>query len=92
MDAASSKKLKKYMYNYLAIIMTVSSVFAIRSKDPENLKKKKELWMYLKEKDPKTYRKMRRGFFGIGMNLPGRVGRGVASIGYDIAHKIFGFN
>lgn len=45
-----SKKLRQYMLNYLAIMMTVSSILCIRSKDKENLEKKKELWQYLKKK------------------------------------------
>lgn len=45
-----SKKLRKYMLNYLAIMMTVSSILCIRSKKKENLEKKKELWQYLKQK------------------------------------------
>lgn len=38
------------MLNYLAIMMTVSSILCIRSKKAENLEKKKELWIYLKQK------------------------------------------
>lgn len=37
----TSKKLRKYMINYLAIMMTVSSILCIRSKKQENLIKKK---------------------------------------------------
>ena len=54
-----SKKLRKYMINYLAIMMTVSSILCIRSKVNENLKKKKELWVYLKKKDYRTYVKIK---------------------------------
>ena len=39
------------MTNYLAIMMTVSSIICIRSKSQENLDKKKELWEYLKKKE-----------------------------------------
>ena len=53
-----SKKLKNYMINYLAIMMTVSSILAIRSKKEENMEKKKELWQYLKKKDFKVYIKL----------------------------------
>ena len=35
------KKLRNYMLNYLAIMMTVSSILCIRSKKAENLEKKK---------------------------------------------------
>ena len=38
----ASKKLRNYMVNYLAIMMTVSSILLIRSKEPENLEKKRE--------------------------------------------------
>mgnify|MGYP006889867026 CR=1 FL=1 len=70
-----SKKLRKYMINYLAIMMTVSSILCIRSKVNENLIKKKELWEYLKKKDYKTYMKIRYGILGQTMNLPGKSGR-----------------
>ena len=59
-----NKRLRAYMTNYVAIMMTVSSIIAIRSKRPENLEKKKELWEYLKQKDPKVYRKIRYGILG----------------------------
>ena len=35
------KKLRNYMLNYLAIMMTVSSILCIRSKKAEDLEKKK---------------------------------------------------
>ena len=35
-----NKKLRNYMTNYLAIMMTVSSIICIRSKSQENLDKK----------------------------------------------------
>lgn len=46
----SSKKLRHYMVNYLAIMMTVSSILMIRSKKQENLEKKKELWGILRKR------------------------------------------
>lgn len=87
-----SKKLRKYMINYLAIMMTVSSILCIRSKKQENLVKKKELWAYLKKKDYKTYVKIRYGILGQTMNLPGRSGRKVSSLAYSVARRLIGFN
>lgn len=87
-----SKKLRKYMINYLAIMMTVSSILCIRSKKKENLEKKAELWKYLKQKDYKTYFKIRHGILGQTMNLPGRSGRKVSSMAYSVARRIIGFN
>src|SRR5699024_4376806 len=68
MKMISNKKLRSYMIKYLAIMMTVSSIICIRSKKEENLKKKKELWTYLKRKDYKTYFKIRYGILGQTMN------------------------
>ena len=87
-----SKKLRKYMINYLAIMMTVSSILCIRSRKPENLDKKKELWSYLKKKDYGTYLKIRYGILGQTMNLPGKPGRKVSSLAYSVARCLIGFN
>lgn len=92
MRKISNKKLRIYMTNYLAIMMTVSSIIAIRSKNPENMEKKAELWQYLKKKDRALYRKIRYGILGQSMNLPGKPGRKVSSLAYTIANRIFGFN
>ena len=46
----SSKKLKNYMIQYLEIMMTVSSILAIKSDSEENMKKKKELWHFTRLK------------------------------------------
>ncbi|MCI8708684.1 MAG: glycosyltransferase family 2 protein [Dorea sp.] len=88
----SSKKLRHYMVNYLAIMMTVSSILMIRSKKQENLEKKKELWGYLKKKDLKTYLRIRYGILGQTMNIPGRSGRKISSLAYSVARRLIGFN
>lgn len=88
----SNRKLRKYMISYLEIMMTVSSILAIRSRTEENLQKKKELWLYLKEKDARLYRKIRRSVLGNTMNLPGEGGRKLSVAAYKIAQKIVGFN
>lgn len=85
-------QLYKYMYNYLEIITTITSVLAIISDDSEKIAIKDELWDYLSEKDHDLYLKLRRGVFGTVVHLPGRVGKKVVSAGYGIARNIFGFN
>lgn len=92
LNKIQNKKLRDYMTNYLAIMMTVSSIIAIRSKNAENMEKKKELWKYLHDKDSKLYRKIRYGILGQTMNLPGRPGRKISSLAYTVANRIFGFN
>lgn len=91
MREITNKKLKKYMINYLAIMMTVSSILCIRSKEKENLDKKKDLWLYLRKKDARTYVKIRYGILGQTMNLPGRSGRKISSLAYMVARRLIGF-
>ena len=87
-----SRKLRHYMVNYLAIMMTVSSILLIRSKKTENLEKKRNLWRYLKKRDIKTYLRIRYGILGQTMNIPGRSGRRISSLAYSVARRLIGFN
>lgn len=92
MGKIMNKKLRNYMINYLAIMMTVSSILAIRSRKKENLEKKRELWQYLKKKDLKVFIKIRWGILGQTMNIPGKSGRKISSLAYTVARRIIGFN
>lgn len=87
-----SKKLQNYMIKYLSMMMTVSSVFLIKDGSEESLAKKEELWNFLKLYDKRLYKKIRSHILGRSMNLPGKFGRRVVEVGYDIARKIYGFN
>ena len=92
MSKIKNKRLRAYMINYIDVMIAISSIIAIRSKDPVNLEKKKEIWQYLKNVDEKLYKKIRYGILGQTMNLPGKVGRSISSFLYKIAQQIFGFN
>ncbi len=87
-----NKKLREYMISYIEIMMAVSSILAIRSKMEENFAKKKELWQYLKAKDVRLYKKIRRSIMGNTLNLPGNGGRKISVAAYKIAQMIVGFN
>lgn len=86
------KKLRHYMIQYLEIMMTISSMLAIQSEDKENLKKKKELWLYLRRQNLRLYLRLRWGFLGQGVNLPGKGGRKIFHVCYKITQKFYGFN
>lgn len=88
----SDRKLRRYMIRYLEIMMTVSSILAIRSGTKEDLGKKRELWQYLKQSNFPLYLRLRWGFLGQGVNLPGKSGRKVSIACYKITHKFYGFN
>lgn len=91
-DITDNKNCLNYMIKYLRIMMEISSIMLIISKDDELLKKKEELWRYVKNKDIKLYRKLRYSILGQTVNLPGRPGRAVSACGYRVMNKIIGFN
>lgn len=85
-------KLRYYMVRYLEIMMVISSILAIRSGTDEDMAKKKELWQYARKGNLLLFLRLRFGFLGQGMNLPGKGGRQVSIAGYKISRKFFGFN
>ncbi|MBQ6734164.1 MAG: glycosyltransferase family 2 protein [Lachnospiraceae bacterium] len=89
---ASEKKRFRYMFNYLEIIMAVSSVMLWKSGTEENLGKKKDLWTYLRKKNHRLFLKMRTGIVGIAFHLPGSAGRRVTLFLYRVMQRIFHFN
>ena len=87
-----SKKLEKYMLQYLSMMYCIASIMLIRAKDEEKLKEKDELWQWLKDTDEELYKKIRRSPLCFANGIPGKFGRCVYSLGYKIAQKVFGFN
>ena len=85
-------RLKKYMANYLAMMMTICTVFLIKSGKPENIEKKREIWRYLKKVNPKMNRMIKHTLLGAIMGLPGKGGRKIIIWGYEAARKIYKFN
>lgn len=85
-------KLRRYMILYLEIMMTICSILAIKSGTEENYEKKKEIWEYLKKQNLHLYLRLRWGFLGQSMNLPGKGGRKLSITGYQIVQKFYGFN
>lgn len=87
-----NKRLQSYMYNYLEIITTISSILCIRSGTEENRKKKEALWEMIRTQHPWEYRRLRYGLLGRIMNCKTPVGRWVAVQAYKISQKFVGFN
>ncbi len=87
-----SKKLDKYMLQYLDMMMCIASVMLILDGSKEALKKKSELWLWLKENYPDIYKRLRYSIMGIAMNLPTKAGRAFSKLAYKVTQKIFGFN
>ena len=92
MDKVEPKKLRKYMENYLAMMLCICTVFLRMKNTPEDDAKLKDVWNYLKEKNPELYKKMRHKVINFGANLPTELGRRFGLGGYHLAQKIFKFN
>lgn len=87
-----NKRLYRYMFQYLDMMMCVSSMMALLSGEERNMEQKEELWDYLKEQDEELYKKLRKTFFGKIVNVKTGAGRKVSIGIYRAVHKIFGFN
>ncbi|MFT4145671.1 MAG: glycosyltransferase [Mobilitalea sp.] len=88
----SNSNRRRYMMNYLEIITVISTILMIRSGTEENLRKKQELWQYIKENDSKLYYRLRRGIMGFTVNLPGKTGHKISLAAYKLSQKVVGFN
>lgn len=92
LDKVKNKKTRAYMLNYMSIIMTITSVLSIRSGEKKWLKEKDKLWKELKKRKPRLYRELHDTFLGIGVNLPGTIGRAITIAVYKLAQLMYGFN
>ena len=88
----SQKRLGRYMFNYLSMMMTISSIFSAIANTPESLGMRTELWEYLRKKDPALYRRCRYRLTNVGTNIPGYQGRKLSVTLYRLARKIYKFN
>jgi len=89
---AVQPKLGRYMFNYLSMMMSISSIFAVIADTPEALGLRTQLWEYLRRKDPALYRRCRYRLTNVGTNIPGYQGRKLSVQLYRVARKIYKFN
>ena len=92
MEDVENPRLRKYMIHYLAMMMTICSVFLRLSDRADAEEQRRAIWAYLKEKDPSVYVRIRGGSLGLIANLPGSVGKKLALSGYRLAQRLYQFN
>ncbi|RKI65030.1 glycosyltransferase family 2 protein [bacterium 1xD42-67] len=90
--AGKSKELAKYMYRYLTIMMTISSIFLTMDGSPEALGKRTQLWEYLRTVDAGLYGRMRYLSLAGATDMPTLPGRKLSVAIYRLARKIYKFN
>jgi len=87
-----NKKLRNYMIKYLAMMMIVSSALLVNEGSPKNLKKRENLWKYLKDKNKAVYKNITRRKLGYPMQFSSKSGRKIIVWGYNFFNRIYGFN
>lgn len=84
--------LYRYMIHFLAIESSVTSVFLILSRKPENYQVKEELWANINRTSPTIYEDVRHKLISRALNLRGPIGRWMIRMGYRVANLVVGFN
>ena len=86
------KRLALYMYHFLSIMLMICNIYLMMSGTQENLNKRIELWRWLKENHPATFRRMRYRSSNVVFLLPGKVGRDIDLFFYKWIRRIYKFN
>lgn len=92
LNTVAQTRLRKYMHNYLSMMMCICSVFLRMKPTPEAEAKRADIWGYLKAKDETLYRDIKHTLLNLGVNMPTGAGRSLGLAAYHIAQKIYKFN
>lgn len=87
-----NKQLRRYLSQYLAVMMAVSTAFLIKDGSAEALKKRDDLWEFLKNSKNGQYKYVNRHILGRSMQMKTKLGTAIIKIGYEISQKLIGFN
>ncbi len=85
-------RLYKYMLDYNLIMMVINSIYLIKMGSKEDLAKKQALWDEIKERDPVTYKKLKKRFTVRLTSSNNAFKRWISKIIYFFAIKIFKVN
>ncbi|MFP5416855.1 MAG: glycosyltransferase family 2 protein [Actinomycetes bacterium] len=92
-EAAGNWKLAAYMTQYLGLIVTASSMFALLEGTEKGLRMRREMWEHIDSIDPvlKHHLGMRLPIV-LGANLPGLPGRKLSVALYRVAQRLYRFS
>lgn len=91
-DDIPYKKLARYMYNYLSIIVTASSIFATIRGDAEALALRDQMWVDLRAHDEKMAKRIMMHPLVFGANRKSKLGAAAAKRLYRLAQHLYHFN
>jgi len=84
--------LRRYMYRFQSMLVSISIVHLVLSEKEENLRKIDRLWYDIREYDYATYRIVRRNIINLALSLPGRSGRFLTRKGFRLVRRIYKFS
>ncbi|MEG2000315.1 MAG: glycosyltransferase family A protein [Evtepia sp.] len=88
----SQHKLGRYMMGYLTMMVAISSIFLILADNPDALKKRTDLWRYLRSYDSALYHTLKYKSFSAFTSFPGYQGRRFSVRLYRLVRRIYKFN
>ncbi|MDR3315356.1 MAG: glycosyltransferase [Coriobacteriales bacterium] len=91
-EDVKNKRLRTYMRHYLAMMMTICSIFLRLSTREDAQEQEKAIWEHLRQADPCTYKRIRRSPVCMGSTLPGKAGKAASIAAYHLAQRLFNFN
>lgn len=96
-DAADfDPDLRTYLVHYFSMMMTICSVFLVlkyqESQDEGDLRKKDDLWDWLKEENPYMYKQARKSPLNTIVCIRGKFNHGMIAATFKIARKIYKFS
>ena len=91
-NSIKNRKLRHYMSKYLSMMMIVSSALLVKEGSEESLKKREELWNYLRNSNKKLYLYITHTKFGYPLQMKSKSGKKIIVWGYHIFKRIYGFN
>lgn len=91
-NQVEDESCRQYLFQFLEIVTTVSSVLALKSNTEEDLWKKEMLWNYIEILDPDLYAQLRKRFLGALLSRKGFGIRYFVLRIYKTCQRIYGFN
>ena len=85
-------KLAHYMFNYVTMMMTISTILLTLDGSDAALQKRVDIWRYLKAENPDWYAPIRYRSVATFVNFPGDFGRRLSIGNYRLARRVYKFN
>lgn len=82
---------ERYLLKHLEIVTNISSALLNRINTEEAFEKRQELWRYLKDKNPRAFKKLRLGLFGLLTTLKSKTGIKLSNQLYKLIRRFGGY-